>query len=248
MKTPWSLPLALLLASALGAATPLESARRAQALLGPETWSRVIRVENTAAHSPYPATVYALAFEEAGLLWFYTATDGTQSLSLHPHRLVEEKADLAPLLADLDPGFTRWAVVPEAREEISPADRAALPNGCFIESLAALRDRIRQGELIERARLLSCYFDTPAGRRGHTVLTYETPRGLYLLDPRRSPQPRRVPRSWADDADALAAAALPGAKVARARWVPTTLPPPALIADVDPANPPGPGGAPRLMR
>jgi hypothetical protein len=249
VKTLRCLLLALLLRGALGAATPLESARRAQALLGPETWSRVIRVENTAARSPYPATVYALVFETAGLLWFYTATDGTQSLSLHPDRLVAEKADLAPLLADIDPGFTRWAVVAETAGEISRADGAALPNGCFVESLAALRDRVRRGEPIERARLLSCYFDTPAGRRGHTVLTYETPRGLYLLDPERSAQPRRVPRVWADDAEALAAAALPGARVARARWVPTPLPPPAaLVAEVNPADDPAPGGAPRLMR
>ena len=124
-----------------------------------------------------------------------------------------------------------------------------LPNGCFIDSLAALTDRVQRGEYIERARLLSCYVDTSVGLRGHTVLTYETPRGLFLLDPGRSPEPRMVPREWADDAVALASMALQGAKIARARWVPTSLPPPvSLVASFDPSNDSVPGAAPRLMR
>ena len=239
----------------------LAHARRAQALLGAETWSRVIRVENTATHSRYPATVFALVFEEAGLLWFYTDADGTQSLSLHPGRLAEEKADLAPLLLEIDPGFATYELLTSDGERTSRSvfehgpggpysvsDRA-LPNGCFVESLAALRDRVERGEQIARARLLNCYVDTPAGRRGHTVLTYETPRGLFLLDPGRSPEPRQVPRAWADDAMALAGAALQGVRVAQARWVPTALPfPAAAVAFTDFSNEPGPGAAPRLMR
>jgi hypothetical protein len=208
----------------------LDNARRAQALLGAGRWSRVIRVENTAGHRRYPATVYALVFEEAGILWFYTDADGTQSLSLHPGRLAEEKADLAPLLREIEPGFAAHAILPEAADDLA-AGGGALPNGCFVESLAALSDRVRGGELIARARLLNCYVDTPGGRRGHTVLTYETPRGVFLLDPGRSLTPRSVPREWADDALALAGAALQGVRVAQARWVPTTLPPrPTLVA------------------
>lgn len=233
---------------ALGAS--LENARRAQALLGPETWSRVICVENTAAHSVYPATIHALVFEEAGLLWFYTDTDGTQSFSLYAGRLEEEKSDFTPLLHGIDPGFTAYSILPDTRAEYSVAGGGGmLPNGCFVESLAALQDRVRQGERIDRARLLSCYVDTPGGRRGHTVLTYETPRGLFLLDPARSLQPRAVPREWADDALALAGAALQGAKVVKARWVPTTLPPrPELVATSNSFHDAGPGAAPRLMQ
>jgi hypothetical protein len=231
-------------------AAALENARRAQALLGPETWSRVIRVDNTAGHGAYSATVGALVFEEAGLLWFYTDTDGTQSFSLHGGRLEEEKADFLPLLQAIEPGFAAYSIQPDRRTEDSVAGGSGpLPNGCFIESLAALQDRIRRGEPIERARLLSCYVDTPGGRRGHTVLTYETPRGLFLLDPARSPQPRSVPRAWADNALALAGAALQGAKVAKARWVPTALPPrPALVAAINSFRNVVPGAAPRLMQ
>ena len=248
MKRIVGLLLVLLLPGVLDAASALENARRAQALLGPETWSRVIRVDNTAGRSRYPATVFALVFEEAGILWFYTDANGTQSFSLHPSRLAEEKADFSPLLREIDPGFATHVILPEAAYDL-PAGGGALPNGCFVESLAALRDRVQRGEQIDRARLLNCYVDTPAGRRGHTVLTYETPRGLFLLDPGRSPEPRQVPREWADDAMALAGAALQGVRVARARWVPTALPfPAAAVAFTEFSNDPGPGAAPRLMR
>jgi hypothetical protein len=226
----------------------LANARRAQALLGAGTWSRVIRVDNPAGHRRYPATVFALVFEEAGLLWFYTDTDGTQSFSEHPDRLAEEKSDFAPLLHGIDPGFAAYSILPDDQTgDPAPGGSGALLNGCFVESLAALQERIRRGEPIDRARLLSCYIDTPVGRRGHTVLTYETPRGLFLLDPARSPQPRSVPREWADDARALAGAALHGAKVALARWVPTTLPPrPAVVAAAESLQDRVPGAEPRL--
>ena len=213
------------------AATPLDSARQAQAMLAPGAWSRVIRVENAASRGPYPAVVDALVFEEGGILWFYTATDGTQSLSLHWNCLAEEKNDLGPLLQAIEPGFVSFHDPPDAT---GPPDNGPLPNGCFIECLAALRDRARRGEPIEHPRLLSCYAVAPAGLRGHTVLTYETPGGLFLLDPGRSPEPRAMPRQFVDDPMALASAALPGATVARARWVPTELPPqPAQVAGLN---------------
>ena len=239
----------------------LENAWRAQALLGAEVWSRVIRVENTGRRRAYPETVYALVFEEGGVLWFYTDTDGTQSLSANPGRLAEEKSDFVPLLRGIEPGFAAYEVLPLDVARVSrpvfgthgsdPCHflDSALPNGCIIECLGALREQVRRGEPIERARLLSCYFDTPAGRRGHTVLTYETRRGLFLLDPGRSPAPRSVPRVWADDPMALARAALQGADVARARWVPTALPArPALVAAGEFDRDLVPAAAPRLMR
>jgi hypothetical protein len=243
-------------------ASPLENARRAQALLGTDLWSWVIRVENTAARSRYPATVYALVFEEGGLLWFYTDADGTQSLSRQPGRLEEERADFLPLLRAIEPGFAAYEILSDVAQASSPGTEiprqnhgtgdprhVALPNGCFIESLAALSESVRRGEPIERARLLNCYVDTPSGRRGHTVLTYETPRGLFLLDPGRSPEARVMPRTWADNAMALAGAALEGSRVVRARWVPTVLPlPPAATASLDSTNDLVSGAAPRLMR
>ena len=261
MKRILFLLCGLLLPGLLVGASALENAGRAQAMLGPDTWSRVVRIENTAGRSPYPTVVFALVFEEAGILWFYTDTDGTQSLTLHPDRLVDEKADLAPLLRAIEPGFAAYQVVSSERGQsfrsvaesgprgpFAVAERA-LPNACFIESLAALRNRVQRGERIARARLLNCYVDTPGGRRGHTVLTYETPRGLFLLDPGRSPEPRLMPPAWADHALALAGAAFPGVNVARARWVPTALPPPApLLAAVEMPLDPVPGPAPRLMR
>jgi hypothetical protein len=232
----------LLLPCAVGAATPLQNARWAQALLAPGTWSCVIRVENTGARSAYPAKVYALVFEQAGRLWFYTDLNGTQSLSLHSDRLAEEKSDLSPLLHGIDPGFSAWTSLPEDPAESPAAGDGPLPNGCFIESLALLQDQVRQGEPIKRARLLSCYVDTAGGRIGHTVLICETSRGLFLLDPASSPEPRRMPVEWADDAMALAQAELPGAKVAKARWIPVDLQTPVRLAAK------GTGGNGRLVQ
>lgn len=238
----------LLLPVVVVAATPLEHARRAQALLGPETWSRVLRIENTAGGGAYPATVFALVFESGGILWFYTDTDGTQSLSLHREQLEEEKAELGPLLRAIEPGFAGWRVVGDAAEAEAVAATGELPNGCFVESLAALRRQVRRGEPVERARLLSLYIDTPLGRRGHTVLTYETRRGLFLVDPGRTSTPQAMPTAWADNAPALAEFLWPGVHVARARWVPTTLPvPPLFMAGLAGRGESG-ADAPRVMR
>jgi hypothetical protein len=88
------------------------------------------------------------------------------------------------------------------------------------------------GDRIERPRLLSCYIQTPAGLRGHTVLTYSTPSGFYLLDPTISSKPRAVPSIWRDNPEALAGLALDHAKIVQARWVPTDAPQVSLVAQI----------------
>ena len=210
---------ALVVGAALvrGADLSLETARRAQALLGPGVWSQVIRVENEARVSRYPRELHALVFELAGVLWFYTDTDGTQSFSLRRGRLAEEKADFAPLLRDIERGFTRWSVAPEG--EATPGN---LPNGCFVESVAALRERIERGEAVASAQLLSYYIDTADGRHGHTVLSFATSRGVEVIDPDRPKQVLRYSASQAEGALQLAQA-LDGERVAAARWVPVDL-------------------------
>src|SRR5256885_1866204 len=91
-----------------GADSSLAAAQRAQAELGPEVWSEVIRVENPARGSAYPRTFHALVFELADILWFYTAIDGTQSLSLRRGQAAADKANLTPLLRAIERGFARW--------------------------------------------------------------------------------------------------------------------------------------------
>jgi hypothetical protein len=199
----------------------LEHARRARELIGRETWSRIIRIHNTNARSAYPAEVCALVFELGGVLWFYTDTDGTQSFSLHLNNLAAEKNNFAPLLRDIEPGFASFAAIAETEEPAGDASAAGrLPNGCFIESYAALRAQARRGELILKARLLS-YYVTRGGRPlGHTVLAYETPRGDFVLDPANPEKPIPVKRKVADDPMALACHLRPDLRIARARWAP----------------------------
>ena len=215
------LGIVLLTVAPLRAHDGLSEARRAQALLGPEIWSRVLRLENDARGGRYPRLVYALVFELADVLWFYTATEGTRSFSLHRGRLAEEKADFGPLLHDIEPGFARWSI---ARDEGgAPALMAGeLRNGCFIQSVAELRRRLAQGEPMKRPSLLSYYVDTAEGRRGHTVLTFEAGGRLEVIDPERPKKPQRFAADLADNALGLARL-MEGDRIVAARWVPMAL-------------------------
>ena len=217
------LPLAVLflVVPALRANPSLDHARQAQALLGPEVWSQVVRIENAAPSARYPRVVHALVFEVAGVLWFYTDTEGTQSFSLHRGRLAPEKADFAPLLRDISPGFMSWTVV--AGRLAAPAAHGTVPNGCFIASIAALRDRLLRGGEVVRPQLLSYYVTTATGLAGHTVLAYETRNRVEIVDSGGSGQRLSFPAPLAHDALKLARA-MEGGRVARARLLPVDWP------------------------
>jgi hypothetical protein len=174
-------------------------------------------------------------FELAGILWFYTPTDGTQSFSLRVGRLAEEKADFGPLLRDIDPGFTRWSVVPEERLPQVKA-QLVLRNGCFIESVGELRDRLARGERMERPQLLSYYAATNGGLHGHTVLAYGHGDHLEVFDPGKPDERRLLAKAFGPDPLALARA-LDGPGVVKARYVTLELflpAPAALLSTVDP--------------
>lgn len=157
----------------------LDHARKAQALLGPDVWSRVIRVENSSKRSLYPAKFHALVFEFNDRLWFYTDTDGTQSFSLYRDHLKEDKQDFYPMLREIDPGFRQHVILEQVWVE-KPG--VPLLNGCFIESLSMARD-LDPAEAVIRAGLLSTYVGEGKNRVGHTVLAYETEEGVYVRDP-----------------------------------------------------------------
>lgn len=232
----------LLVTVCAGADRSLVNARRAQALLGADVWSQVIRVDNDARSSRYPQSLHALVFELAGILWFYTDLDGTQSFSLHRGRLAQEKANFAPLLRDIDPGFKRWWVVedePEASLTLLENAEADLPNGCFIESYAALRMLVAHGVPVREPRLLSYYGQGTVRQQGHTVLTYADVRGITVVDPARPNRPRYFSAEVAANPTQLARA-LQGTEVKQARVLPLPLPESAARRDVFAANQ-GPG-------
>lgn len=224
MQTPlrfvFVFAVAGLFAASLRADESLLHARRAQTLLGSDIWSQVIRIENRARQSRYPRQLHALVFELAGILWFYTETDGTQSFSLHRGRLEQEKADFAPLLRDIEPGFATWRVVDAGAEAIEPG---ILPNGCFIESVGALRARLVAGEPVENPQLLSYYAQTAGGVNGHTVLTYRIAGEVEVIDSAQADKVFRFPAALAADPVALARA-LEGPGVATARLLALQVP------------------------
>lgn len=196
------------------ASSSLDYAMEAQARLGSEVWSQVIRIENKAPAKGYPKVVHALVFELADILWFYDAAHGTQSFSLHKGRLAAEKADFAPLLRDIHGGFGRWSVVAE-RPGVT-RERIPLRNGCFIESVVALRERLALGGEVVRPKLLSLYMDSRDGLQGHTVLAYETADRVEVFDSAQAKARFSFPATWALDAMKLAGA-VAGSKVAAAR-------------------------------
>lgn len=211
----------------------LESAQRARALLGPEVWSRILRIDNLAVRSVYPATVYALVFETSGILWFYTEVDGTQSFSLHRHDLAAEKADFRPLLKAIEPGFQRFVVV--AGETRMRNVSGPLPNGCMIESLAAARRLVAQGQDVRRASLLSFYYKVNGASHGHTVLGYEADDGAFVIDPTRSNERLRIGDKLPDEPMRLAQQiADDGVSVFKARALSLSLSPAgsAMVAGV----------------
>jgi hypothetical protein len=215
--------LAVVLVSPLASGQrELEAARRAAELLGPEVWSQVLQIERRAE----PRIAYATVFELGGLLWLYDPACGTQSLSLHRDQLAREKANLHPLLRAVEPRLTRFVALPPAPAQFDRA--AALPNGCFVESYAAWRERSRLADPVLEARLLSYYVLRSGRLQGHTVLTYLTPTGVFVLDPAVDHHvPRRLDGVPLTDATRVASSLRADLVIAKACWVPAPLAPSA---------------------
>ncbi len=201
-----------------GSDSSLQNAYRAQHLLGPNIWTRVIRVRNAAPSSRYPAEVDAVIFQVADILWFYSDRDGTQSLSQYLHRSESDKGNLGPLLLGIDRGFVAWADAPPLPEALKHEGR--IPNGCFIESLALLRQRREHGAPAEDARLLSYYVRLPGGLHGHTVLQFRTADGWRVVDPHFPRRSLSIRPADPDDPVACARALRP--EIASARFLPLT--------------------------
>jgi hypothetical protein len=200
-------------ATGLGSDTSLEIVRRAQFLIQAHTWSEVIRIENTGASGRYPRTANALVFQLDSVLWFYTPTDGTQNLSLFRGRAESDKHNLGPLLAAIDAGFTAWTVLPQAGE--APLGKERLPNGCFIESMAILFEKLARGVRVENPKLLSYYVALPDGIHGHTVLQYALEGRVQVIDPDWPSSPRRI--RYADQNNAASVALRIRSDIAKAR-------------------------------
>lgn len=180
---PALLLLACLLAGGIGArGDSRESAFWGRALLGPETWSRVVRVENRAPTLRYPSDFYALVFEFEGMLWLYTESDGTQSLSQTPGRVSTDKIEYPALVRALHSGFGR--VQDAASDEpmlVNLVDNR-LPRGCFLFCLLNWR-RLEALGAPHRGQLLTYYVAAPEGPRGHTILLYQYGQQHFLYDP-----------------------------------------------------------------
>jgi hypothetical protein len=203
--------LLLLLAVAGGcfanAEDGLSDATAARRLLGPEVWSRIVRIENAPPHglekrTPYPPTVHALVFEISGILWFYCDADGTQSLSRRYGSVEADKADPGPLFKAISPRFGPWSWVDNSADSEGAAAPPP-PNACFIECIAELRRRSRLGKQTGLPRIVFVYEDSPTGRHGHTILVFQSRSGLSAVDPDFSSIPIQIPAGVGTEARAI---------------------------------------------
>jgi hypothetical protein len=172
------------LVSSTAIATP-EKAMQAERMLSPHRWAQAVRIENTNEGSRYPETVYGTVFEFNDTLWFYTVT-GSQQLRASKGRTDEYKDNLLPLLRTMERGFTSFTSLSSQSDEV--AAFPSLKNGCVVESIFSLDELKQQGEPILQAKLLLYSSKNPtrshAGRAtGHAVLVYQTPSGIFYVDP-----------------------------------------------------------------
>jgi hypothetical protein len=195
---------------------PVLYARQAAAMLGPTLWKRVLVIQNASADNGYPRTLGAVVFEMGGILWFYTASDGTQSLSIRHGRAKEDEENLGPLLLRLDSGFSHWEC-DSANAGLDEKDPIP-PNACFIQSIALLRHLLAEKTGSERAKLLSYYVTLRTGPRGHTVLYFESNEGPIIIDPLAPGKPFRVRAVFPGDAKSVATCLRHD--ISNARWVP----------------------------
>lgn len=234
--------------AAVGPVPPgLSDARAAREMLGSVTWARIMRIENSRPvgmwrRGAYPATVYGLVFELSGILWIYTDSDGTQSLSLTTGTLEKDKADPGPLLLAIDPGFRAWAWIDEvAGAGRDPGRRP--PNACMPGSVAALLKRLSVGSETGSPRLLFYYVAAGGVRRGHTVLLFSAGGHLSAVDAENSERPVSLPDSLGADPKAISAY-LRGGPVVAARTLPILCtgrlaPPSQWAAQAPPSAPAG---------
>lgn len=192
MTTPrlWLLSLLLLVFVSCLRAGSRESAFQVRAMLGPELWSRVLRVENDrpGRDSRYPAEFHALVVEFEGILWLYTEFDGTQTLSRYAGRADEDRAGLAALLQAVEPGLVRFEdVTDRPPPALAPG---APPYACFPASVARWTELRRGPNPPERARLLAYYPERQ--RQGHMVLEYWQDGRRYVFDPAQPATDREI--------------------------------------------------------
>ena len=191
----------LLLSAAVALAGPTAPVRVARALLGPEVWSRVLRIEHRRPDPGHPAVFEALAFAVEDRLWLYNPGEGTQSLSLYAGRLRRDEDDPTPLVREIMPDLIRCVDVTtdgaDPRLGAVPGRPAAgreaqLPFGCFIQCVLRLH-ALQSGDFPpDKAEILAYYVDTSVVRGGHAVLVYRRDSRTFVYDPDGGDRPTRL--------------------------------------------------------
>ncbi len=210
------------------------AACQAAAMLQAAGWAQVFEITNDRPDRHYPARFYATIFAFNDILWFYTPSEGTESLSIYEGQTEADRAELGPLLRQINPGFVAFRAVSHAdlgrnADVLGSAGAeqthwAPLANGCFVESVHELLRLQAAGIMLTEARVLLFYVRQGLGLKGHAVLVYATAGGHFGWDPAKPNHDRELPRFGADTAALrVARAFLPDQllpRLQRARFLP----------------------------
>jgi hypothetical protein len=188
-----------LLGAMLLVVTPLfassrDSAFLAQYLLGPQVWSRVVKIESAPMeNSRYPAEFHGLVIAFADILWFYTEFDGTQNLSPRRGQVAMDEANLGELLRTIHPGMIRFTAETDAPALYDLPQ--VLPNACFVACLKYWAMLEESGRPPKHVRLIACFpSDSPIG---HMILEYRRGLRRFVFDPDRPGEQIPIP-FWAN--------------------------------------------------
>ncbi len=204
------------LGTLLQASGDIEHVLKARSLLGADLWSKVLKIQETSRTNQVS---YALVFEFNRVLWYYSPLEGTRSLSHRIGRAVEDKQRVLDLVKSL---FPKLLLVESIDiPQLSKPAGGSIPNGCFISSIAALRDRASQLGNDCEAFLFSYYWRPKSLLVGHTVLLLKSARESLVVDLSRAwPMEMSVEPSLAQNPKALAETIDPDIKVLETRLLP----------------------------
>jgi len=221
MKHPFPSLVGLLLVVTPLFAGSRESAFLAQDILGPDIWSRVVRLEREPLEGDRrPAELHGLVIAFADILWYYNEYDGTQNLSSRRGQLSSDKANLAALLREIDPAMIRFTEETERPPATVMPD--VVPNACFLSCLRHWEMLQRSAKPPKRIRLIAC-FPPGSPTNGHMILEYRRGLRRFVFDPDRPTLQITIPFWVSGNPLTTATRALGG------RWVT----PPGTATEVD---------------
>lgn len=190
-RCSWLLTVGLAGALAVRAGAGIDQALSAWNALGGVTPGRIVRFEIPPTPDGPARAVYSVVFAFDGLLWAYTAEDGsiplgrlTTAESLSPELITARLTAVAPHISNL---------IFYADTSAPPGNfGSSLVNGCVIGCIVRMIELLERGEQIDEAGFVFLQPDRrssiadprgPLIRSGHAVLVFRRGAQWFTIDP-----------------------------------------------------------------